>query len=162
KILDFPSDLFIAPPENIFLTQVVHNFFEVSILRITKLATDQGADALTLPKFKNCMLRAINDPYRADFQEHLRRAKFSERTRSMLEKARSLRDTRIAHFIRSADSTLSDDDRLTLADVRALRDELNAQLNLLSFNAECMMLPVSYHPGVIHPVGSDPRPDIEK
>ncbi len=39
---------------------------------------------------------------------------------------------------------------------------LNAQLNLLSFNSEYVTLPIWYHPGVIHPVGSDSRSDIEK
>jgi len=161
KILAFPFDLFIAPPDNIFLGQVVHNFLEVSILRIAKLATDQGADTLTLPKFKNSMLKAITDTYRADFQGHLRLAKVSEQTRHMLEKAKSLRDTRIAHFIKNPDSVPSGDDRLTLAEMQSLRDQLNAQIDLLSFNTEYFTLPVSYHPKVIHPVGSDRRSDIE-
>ena len=46
KILDFPSDLFVAPPDNIFLIQIVHNFFQVSTLQITKIVTDQGGDTL--------------------------------------------------------------------------------------------------------------------
>jgi hypothetical protein len=162
KILDFPSELFVAPPENIFLGQVVHNFFQVSTLQVTKVVTDQGGDTLTLPKFKNTMLQAITDPYREDFREHLRLSKFSERTRRMLEKAKRLRDTCIAHFISNPNSELSGDDRLTLGDLQSLRDELNAQLNLLSFNSEYVTLPIWYHPGVIHPVGSDWRSDIEK
>jgi hypothetical protein len=162
KILGFPSDLFIAPPENIFLTEVVQNFFEVSILRITSIATDQGSDTLTLPKFKNRMLRNVVEPYRTDFQEHLRQAKFSERTQRMLEKATRLRDTRIAHFLDNPNIAVSTDDKVTFGDVQSLHDDLNAQLNLLSFDTEYFTLPVSYHPQVVHPIGSDSRTDIEK
>ena len=161
KILDFPSHLFIAPPDNIFLSQVVHNFLQVSTLQITKLATDQGSDTVTLPKFKNAMLQEVIDQYQADFREHLRESKFSERTRRMLEKATKLRDSRIAHFLNNPSSQLGSDELLTLGDLRSLRDELNAQLNVLSFNTEYFTLPISYHPAVVHPVGTDARSDIE-
>lgn len=161
KILLFPADLFIAPPENIFLSQVVHNFFQVSTLQITKLATDQGSDTVTLPKFKNAMLQAVTDQFQGDFREHLRVSKFSERTRRMLEKAMQLRDSRIAHFLNDRSGRLGSDEVLTLGDLRSLRDELNAQLNVLSFNTEYFTLPISYHPAVIHPAGTDARSDIE-
>ena len=162
KILAFPSQIFIAPPENIFLGQVVHNFFQVSTLQITKLATDQGGDTLTLEKFKRSVRDAVIDEYRADFQSHLRRSRFGVRTRQMLEKARRLRDTRIAHFIRDQPGQVTAADQLTLAELQSLRDELNAQLDLLSFDVGHMKVPIPYHPGVGRPAGSDPRSDIEK
>lgn len=105
KIVDFPRGIFTVLEDGLFLTRVVHNFSLMAVLQITKMATDQGRDVRTLTKFKRFMHSAIKGEYRADYQQLLKEAKFGARTKSLLEKATTLRDSVIAHSLRDPASS---------------------------------------------------------
>lgn len=162
KILDFPIGLFTVLEDGLFLRRVVHNFCETAVLQITKMATDQVANARTIRKFKNFMHRAIKDEYRDDYRQILKEAKFSSRTESLLDKAKKLRDTQIAHSLRDPAAETGPEDSITFGDIKSLCDELIRLFEVASFSSEFMYLTISYDPRVQHPAGRDARPDIEK
>ncbi|MFC2169652.1 hypothetical protein ACFLRM_03670 [Acidobacteriota bacterium] len=158
KIFEFPFELFCSPENRIFFSTVVWNFYENSVLIITKLATDKGEDLHTLLKFKNWVFLQINSKYESDFRQMLREVKFDLGTRKIFNKAKDLRDYVFAHFNRAK---LGQIPNLNLAELEKLRDKLNSLFETLSFSIEYVMLPPSYSKRVIHPKGVAPRFDIE-
>jgi hypothetical protein len=162
QVLEFPFGLFVSPEDTTFLRLLVDNFYNAGLLTITRLATDSGKDLYTLLQFKNWVAQQINDEFKEDFQKHLKRAKFDKKTQEMLEKARGLRNTSVAHIKRDLVLGNVEQDRLNLVELKALRDALNFLLEALSFNKGRLMLPVQYHPDVVHPAGADSHSDIQQ
>lgn len=154
QVIDFPIELY-------FLNRVVQNFLEVSLLRITKLLTDQGDGMYTLRRFKNEIARLA----RPEFQRQLKRIKYDKDAEIILEKAKKLRNNRIAHhtemFALKKYEELGEI-RLEFVELQKLRDDLNNFYNALSFNVSNMLLPVPYDPMVVWPLQYDKRSDIEK
>ncbi len=142
KIAEFPLHLFANPVDDMFLPLVYRNFYQISILTISRLVNDQGKGFLTLPRFKNWILQMTKPDYRSPFQAWLRRIKFNEETNQLLERTRDLRDSYIAHIKHNPDIPITEG--LNLEELKHLRDMLNELLDALSFNVDYMMLPVSY------------------
>jgi hypothetical protein len=67
RIFQFPFDLLFHKSEGstIFFAQVVRNALHVSVLTITKLATDQK-QSFTLMKFKEKVGKLVKDEYKQD------------------------------------------------------------------------------------------------
>ncbi|MGO8898593.1 MAG: hypothetical protein ACLQU5_09625 [Isosphaeraceae bacterium] len=156
RIVDFPFDLFTRPYEDYFLRLVADNFLQVAILQITKLTTDSGGDAHTLRHFKNFMGTAIRDEFQADYRQVLNQAKFNPRIENLITKAKYLRDKHIAHSV--GDQV----DVLTFSEIKEIVQELTSLFEVASFSTEYRYLILAYDPTVRHPVGTDPRPDIER
>jgi len=158
KIFEFPIRLFCSPEDTIFFSRVVWNFYENSVLIITKLATDKGEDLHTLRKFRDYVFMKIKPKYESDFRQKLREVRFDLGTEKIFDKAKDLRNYVIAHFNRDK---LKQIPNLDLAELEKLKDKLNSLFNALSFNVEYVMLPLSYSEDVIHPKGVNHRSDIE-
>jgi AbiU2 len=158
KIVQFPFDLFSLSYEHVFFPRVVHNFLQVAVLQITKLATDSGSDTLTLSEFKNRVLNWVRDEYRGDYQQRLKTAKFDVRTQELLTKAHELRNNRIAHDLRESLPGIEQGDHLTLGDLKSLADELVRLFEVAKFANEYKYDFISYE----HHEGSNARSDIEK
>ncbi len=143
RILDFPADLFGVGlgASASFLATTVLNTFEASILIITKVAQDNsGSDVQTLTRFKNRIGSQLVKPeYQRAFWRKLEVARFDTETQDLLSKALALRNKDIAHLI--PDPNLR---RLTLADVKTLRDRLNLLFQSLAFNTQYVFLPLNY------------------
>lgn len=160
-VRQFPFDLFTAPDESLFFRIVFENFFDVSLLIITRITTDQGSDVFTLPRFKNRIRQCIRDERQASFDARLRDTRFDRETKLLLERAVKLRNERVAHVAEDIALGKADDTEVTFDEIRSLRDKLNLLLDTLSFNVEHMMLPIQYSPNVQHPPGAQSKPDIE-
>jgi len=158
KIFEFPIDLFCSPEDTIFFSRVVWNFYENTVLIITKLATDKGRDLHILRKFKNWVFKQVKSEYISDFRQKLKEIKFDLGTEKIFNKAKGLRDYVFAHFNREK---LKQIPNLNLPELEKLKDKLNSLFDALSFNVEYMMLPLSYSEDVIHPKGVNHRSDIE-
>jgi hypothetical protein len=132
KIFDFPFDVFIGNWPT-FFRLVIDNFLNISVLIVTRLATDTDPDFYTLVQFKN----------RVD----------------LLEKARNLRHGRIAHLKEDfdAESTIR-----SLSELQTLRDRLNSLYDTLSFNVGSLFVPLEYYEDAWHPRGDKDQSDIEK
>lgn len=161
QILNFPFSLFVGPEKKIFFSRVVDNFLNAAILTITKIATDNGADLYTLRGFRNRVLQLIRAEYQDEFRSMLKQSRFDQTTEKMLQRARNLRNDRIAHATKAQAFRIREQDRVDFREIIHLKDILNNQLDVLSFNTEHMMLPVEYDPGVQHPRGVIHKTDIE-
>lgn len=140
-VLAFPYDLLAEgrTDDGFFFPLLLQNTFEACILMVAKVATDQGSDVYTLPRLRNLLLQMVKLEHQPEIQARLAGLRFDQKTRELLEKARMLRDTRIAHFVHAASQ-----EQLTLSEIKGLRDELNTLLQGLSFETEFIMLPSRY------------------
>jgi len=153
RIFQFPLELlFGGGPDNaIFFGQVVRNALQMSVLCITKLVSDAGDGLYTLKQFKNKVLRMVKPEYQRAFRKRLKVAWDDSSVQDLLQRARNLRNTRIAHFHRSFvqesfDSTMRQED-LLFSEVKALCDKLNVMFQALAFGIHYGMLPYSYEAG---------------
>lgn len=160
EVFQFPFDVLVGPQGSVFFAMVVRNFFQAGVLTVTRLATDADANFNTLLQFKNWVSAHARSEYRHSLAHTLKQRGFDTRTRQLLERARRLRDGQVAHIKRGF--TLSEQDRIDLDELKALRDRLNDLLAALSFNVGRMMLPVQYASEVIHPADMDARTDIQR
>lgn len=161
QILNFPFDFFVGAEKKIFFSRVVENFLNSCLLTITKLAADQGDDLYTIPRFRNRIVQLLQPQYQAEYRQILRQARFDQTTRDLLEKSRNLRNGRIAHATLAMAYNIAETNRIDFTELLYLRDTLNDQLKLMSFNTDRMMLPVEYDPKVQRPPHSNYTTDIE-
>jgi hypothetical protein len=144
QIIVFPFDMFLSRDDQTFFSVVMHSFYDSAVLTITRLATDQAGDLFTLLRFKNRVWELMKPEYRDAFEARLKEASFDIETKSMLAKARDLRNHRIGHTTRDFVAGNIRVFRLNISQLRDLRDALNSLLNSLAFNVEYGMLPIPY------------------
>lgn len=161
KIYEFPFEIFCSPGDNVFFSMVIWNFFENSVLTVTKLATDQKGDVYTLPKFKNWIYKQVKSEYVVDFNNWLRKSRFDSKTKRILNNARDLRNKIIAHFNKNLLLKMEEVKHINILELEELKDNLNSMLDTLSFDVGHEMLPLSYSNNVIRPKGADDRSDID-
>lgn len=162
QILFFPIRLFVGP-DSFFFRQVIINFFNMSVLIIMKLTKDQGQGVYTLDSFKNKVRQFVKSEYQASFQERLRTQRFNQRTKTLLEKTKRLRDQQIAHALVHDYITTGmtpEHEPLSFSELKILKDELTDLFRVLSFNIFYSLLPVGYNSGVSSNSGD--RSDIEQ
>jgi hypothetical protein len=147
KVLAFPFRLF-AGPDQIFFRQVVINFYDVSILTITRVAADQEGDLFTLSRFKNAVVQHIKDAHRGPMQDRLRAVRFDEATRELLARAKAIRNQRIAHITQQfADNFFQqplEQLGFNLGELKTLRNSITGLFQSLAINAFYRMLPIGY------------------
>lgn len=161
KLLNFPFDLFSPMPgQRTFFSIVRANLFEFSILTAWKMVED----TLTLRRFKNEIRQHIRCKYKNSFDVALKETKFERQIKPLVKPLKTLRDKRIAHL--DKDFNLSSQQikemRVSLSDLRVLRDALNQLFEVLCFGYQRHVLPIEYNPEVWHPPGVDARSDIER
>ncbi len=162
-ILQFPFKMFCAAKDRNFFGMVLLNFFDISVLMITRLATDTKGDLCTLRQFKNRVRKDyLKAKYKQDFANWLKKVKFDTTTEKMLKRAKNLRTQRIAHLKKDIVFNISKVIHLNFAELEKLRDALNSLLDALSFNLQLIKLPASYYDKVQHPKGFYGRSDIER
>ena len=149
QILVFPFDLFVSRDDQTFFSMVMHSFHDSAILTITRLAADQAGDLFTLPRFKNRVRDLIKPEYKAAFDARLKEARFDSEAKTLLSKAKELRNHRISHTTRDFVAGNIQLFRPSISELRELRDALNSLLDALAFNVEYSMLPIPYNPGVL-------------
>lgn len=147
KVLAFPFRLF-AGRDQIFFRQVVINFYDVSILTITRVAADQDGDLFTLPRFRKAVVQHIKDAHREPLLEQLRSVRFDESTRELLAKAKTIRNQRIAHITQqSAEDFFQrpmEQLGFNLGELKTLRKSVTELFQSLAIGATYRMLPTGY------------------
>jgi len=163
KIRKFPFDLFCTPDDYTFFSMVINNFFEYSIIIISRLFKDTGRDCFTLPKFKNKIISIYIKPkYKSAFIKRIKEVNFKKLTADILNRIHDLRKKRIAHNLEEFIKDTKNIGRINFDELEKLCDCSNKLFDNLSFGIGHMMVPISYSDKVIHPKDIDPRPDIEK
>jgi hypothetical protein len=161
KIYEFPFDIFCSPEDKVFFSMVIWNFYENSVLTVTKLATDQKGDVYTLPKFKNWIYKQVKSKYISDLRNWLKKSRFDSETKRILKNAQDLRDKMIAHFNKNLLFNMGKVKHINIRELEKLKDKFNFILNTLSFNIGHEMLPLPYSESVIRPKGVEHRSDID-
>ncbi len=140
---------------NTFFESYIENAFDMSVLIITRLSTNDKADPLTLETFRNGIEQRINPEYKAAFKELRKAIKCSWRTIEPIKiKLEDLRNEHIAHIdSKYVEAVFADkktpvlQERLTfLSELKAVCDKLNAALHKLTFlgGAKFNLLPPWY------------------
>jgi len=163
KIRKFPFDLFCNPDDCTFFHMVINNFFEYSLIIITRIFKDTGKDCFTLPKFINKIIsKYIKSEYRKLFIQRVKNVNFNNLTADILNRIHDLRKKRLAHNLEEYITETKNIGRINYNELEKLRDYSNQLFENLSFGITHMMVPLPYCEKVIHPKGYDSRPDIEK
>lgn len=163
KIREFPFDLFCTPDDRIFFSMVINNFFEYSIIIISRLIKDTGSDSFTIRKFHNRLIKDyIRPKYKEAFKNKIKSIRFENTINDILNRVQDLRNKRIAHTIEDYVKDTKNIGRINFSELENLRDYMNLFFENLSFNVKYMMLPIPYCDEVQHPKGTDSRSDIEK
>ena len=162
KIRDFPFHLFGDAGRNIFFNAVVNTFFEMCLISAFKLSNDKSKNAYTLKKFKNEISKNIKKEYLKQFSSHLKEIGFKEKLDFTGEKVKSLRHKVFAHFDRLYVENKLSLQKISWNDFDIIEKNLIIAFHGLSFESEWLLLPISYAPGVQHPMDIDSRPDIIK
>jgi hypothetical protein len=140
RIFAFPITLFTTPERRVFFRYLVHNFGDMSILLVAKLASDNGRDVHTLIGLRQKIVRDYLKPeYVDNFRGVLRANKFTSKTHQLFAKAQERRNRRIAHLLLDDPAP-----QMSVDEVKELRDALIGLFNLLSFNIEYAFLPMPY------------------
>lgn len=147
KLLDFPLHPFLGP-DLFFFRQVLLNCYYASVLIATSLTTDEGDGIYTLLTLRDRLASELLKPeYRAAFRSRLRVIRFTQRTSSLRERARRLRNQEIAHLL-VRETIISDSEierqPFSLQDLQTLRDALRELFRALTFNATYSMFPAGY------------------
>lgn len=142
-IQKFPFNLFCNPSDTVFFKLVQQNFYNTSILTITKVATDKGKDLITLPSFKNKVIQNLLPRYQNEFKKILKTKRFNEKVSEMLEDAKNIRNSQVAH-LKEGEFENTDIKALDISQLKHLKQELNGLLQILSFNFERIYLPLFY------------------
>ncbi|MCK4526740.1 hypothetical protein KAW18_05160 [candidate division WOR-3 bacterium] len=162
QIRNFPLGLFCHQYDMIFFSMVLSNFFDTSILIITRLVKDTGEDLYTLLRFKNNLIQHIKPDYKSYFAKRLKEVKFDAKIDNMLKKAKKLRDVRIAHLIKDSIFNVEKVVSFDFDELENLCNALNSLFNVLAFNVEYDMLPIPYSNKFKQNLGTDYKTDLEK
>ena len=98
----FPFEHLYAPNEMEFWRLVVRNFLDMACILLHGLLSDESANAQTIPRFKNEVIRApwLDDTKRQLLQRTLGERKFDKVADSIADRVRAIRHRRIAHRLR--------------------------------------------------------------
>ncbi len=163
KIIEFPLNLFCSLDDRIFLSMVANNFFEYSIVIVSRLVNDESKDCFTIHKFEKSISRDFIKPeYRIAFDKRIKSTMFKKLMKDILKRIRVLRTRRIVHTLEKPFKNTTNIVPVNIKELDKLISHMNLLFENLSFNVAHMMIPVSYNSEVRHPEGPDPRTDIEK
>jgi AbiU2 len=160
KFVEFPLGEFAAGDDQWFFTIVRRALYEAVVLGITKLTTDSGDGALTIYQCRNRIMTMLRPELVDSFRKQLKDAKFDKARKELRERARDLRDGRVAHLLLKDvqnGSVLS----LGVADLEALVSEAEKLYRPLLFGASATFLPFPYDPAV-RPPNPATETDVER
>ena len=162
KISSFPSHLFCPGDEGIFLFMVMKNFFDYSIILVSRMVNDSYPESFTLLRFKNRVFEMTKPVYQEIVRESLRSAKFDSTVQDILNRIKTLRNERLAHINQDIITEKQGLTGISFSELESVTNTVNKLINSISFDVEYNMLPLHYMEGVKHPAGTDHGSDIDK
>lgn len=147
QIAAFPFDKLTPDEDRIFFTMTARGLYETAVLAITKLTTDAAGDFLTLNRFRNSVLKIIRPELADAFREDLKKTKFDATATSLTERAKELRNARLAH-LSLAEVLSTSTPVVQLKDLEQLADDIETAYQPLLFGASASFLPLAYDPEV--------------
>jgi len=89
---------FLHPDDHWYLAITGRALLDSIILGVSRLTTDQAGDQLTLPRFRNLVLRMLRDDSTEQFRRDLKATSFEPSLTALADDLRELRDSRVAHL----------------------------------------------------------------
>lgn len=160
KIRDFPFHLFGDSDGDIFFNAVANTFFEMCLISAFKLSNDTSKGAYTMKNFRDDIILHFKKRYIKLFHIYLKEIDFDKKLNIIAEKVRNLRNKALTHINESYAKNKLNLQGISWSEFDIIEDNLINAFNGLSFEAEWMLLPISYDPRVKHPKDTDSRPDI--
>jgi hypothetical protein len=144
---------------------VINALFETCILALWRIAVDSSDVGLTLRHLKNDIFQHFcKDEYKDYFAQILKSTRIEESVSALEPKITTLRHDYIAHFNLEANINPTPEQNaqraLLFSELTSYRDAVNSFFDLLCFARKEVLLPLGYHPDIIHP--GDARSDIEQ
>jgi len=138
---------FLHPDDHWYLAITGRALLDSIILGVSRLTTDQAGDLLTLPRFRNLVLKMLRDDATERFRRDLKSTSFEPSLAALGEDLRELRDGRVAHLrlegIRNG-PTFS----FALPGLERLVAETERLFTPLLFGGEAKLIPPIYDPEV--------------
>lgn len=164
-ISKFPFKLFVVPPQT-FWALTWNALYESCVMCAWRIAVDADGDCLTADQLRDAVLKnTVDDVAKRSLQVELKAVEFKKTLKAIKPKIRDLRHKLYGHFSRgviaSTGASGAAVPRVSLTELKTVRDRLNALLRVLALDTELMFLPPEYDPKMQHPSNTDPRPDIE-
>ena len=145
KLVELPLQQFASSDDQWFFTIVRRALYEAAVLGVTKLTTDQDGDTLTINRCRNLVLTMLRPEVVGRFRTQLKEARFDKARNDLRNRARDLRDGRLAHLLLQ-DVRNGADLSLDFADLEALVSEAEKLYRPLLFGASATFLPFPYDP----------------
>jgi hypothetical protein len=163
-ISKFPFNLFLVPPQT-FWTLTRNALYESCVMCAWRIAVDADGNCLTAAQLKNAVLKnTVDATAKRSLQAELKAVEFEKTLKAIKPKIRDLRHKLYAHFNRPETEPTAAPGaavpRVSLTDLKTVRDRLNALLQVLALDTELLFLPLDYDPKIQHPANTDSRPDI--
>ncbi|MCX5801290.1 MAG: hypothetical protein NTX17_07890 [Candidatus Eisenbacteria bacterium] len=165
KIARFPFNVFMFRG-HLCWTLIAGTLYETCLMAIWRIAVDTGADVLTLRSFKNELMQNAQDGAKLLIADRIKSVDFDNRVVTVERSVRQLRRDWLAHLIREVASVAQAEGKgmpiIPVDRLKLVRDAINDLITALSFDAGRAFTYLPYSENVIHPIGTDPRSDIEK
>ncbi len=164
KLINFPVKIFVPKGKDLFLNLVHHNFIENSILIVSRIFTDNSADAHTIVWFKNKLRNEyLKDVYVNEFDEILKENRFSKNVNELSVKIHKIRSKLVAHLKREIVlSEITQDFKISFKELKEVVSAIAILFRLICFNHDYHLYPVEWSPNLVHSGPLDKRPDIEE
>lgn len=138
---------FLHPDDHWYLAITGRALLDSIILGVSRLTTDQAGDLLTLPRFRNLVLKMLRDEATEQFRRDLKATSFEPSLTALAEDLRELRDGRVAH-LRLEDISNGSALSLALPGLERLVAETERLFTPLLFGGEAKLIPPIYDPQV--------------
>ncbi len=163
KITSFPWAVFepVRPTEHFWLLTRIA-LYESTVLGLWRLASDDHADVITLPRLRRQVNLHVLPKHQEAFRRLARAARFSAELKSVRRKIEQLRQNHIAHLNVVERLNAGSIGSPPIVDLRRYCDRLSELFRVLCFGKAKMEWPLGYFPGRVPSVMDDPRTDIER
>jgi hypothetical protein len=138
------------------------------VLIIWKVVVDNAfGEGITLQQFRNEIIQHIQrNEYREEFKKMLKDIDFEKTVSIFNSKIREIRHNYVAHLNLAKHISPTPEEikqrSLLFDELKKYCGIINSFFDILCFGHQKALLPIEYHPDVIHPAGIDSRSDIEK
>lgn len=157
----FPLHHLYAPQENIFWTMVFCNFFQISVILLHSLVSDQTKGAHTLPKFRNSVLNHLRtDSLKSAYSKRLSQIKLDKQLDPIRKNIAGMRHDLIAHRFLDDQGHLKAPhvEGVTVSTLRKVFEDVKRLFETCSFGSEYS---TSLYPATA-PGHKPPKKDIEQ
>lgn len=165
RITGFPFGLLGISPHP-FWIMVFRALYESTVMTLCRISLDARRETLTVQRFRDDVIANLrSEELRRAFAEHLASLAFDAKLAAISEGAKGLRDKHLAHLNRELARDPEKRGGYPVLPVDALQmacEGVCTLVDALSLDVGLGFDFIEYNADVIHPVGTDSRPDIDR